>query len=86
MKVFGSCQAITPEDATMFETVAEATKTGDEVMPRNRQWRVDPFAHRGEPMFIVKHWPKHKTEICAERRWLKVGHTKPKRKDNGEED
>ena len=36
-------------------------------------------------MFIVKHWPKHKTEICAERRWLKVGHTKPKRKDNGEE-
>ena len=85
MKVFGSCQAITPEDATMFETAKMAEQDAEDLVPRNRAWRVDQFAHRGEPMFIVKHWPKHKTEICAERRWLKVGNTKPKRKDNGEE-
>ena len=76
-----SCnQAVTPEEATMYETAAAATREAEELLPVSKAWRVDGFQSGGETLCIVKHWPRHKTEICAERRWLKIAETKPRRK------
>lgn len=85
-RILGSRQAMTPEEATMFETAHEAAKTADAILSKSRSWRVDGFMNKGEAMCVIKHWPSNKTEICAERRWLKVGETRPKRRENGEEE
>ena len=45
--LFSSVQAATPEDATHFETIAEATKMADQLIPSNRRWRVDAALHGG---------------------------------------
>ena len=82
--LFSSVQAATPEDATHFETIAEATKMADQLIPSNRKWKVDAALHGGETRCVVKHWPRHKTELCAERRWLKVATKKKGKKKHDE--
>lgn len=83
--IYGANQAVTPEEATIFETVEQALKAADRVMPKTKTWRTDAVKIRGETLVTIKHWPKGSTELCAERRWLKTGNKRKKKVEHGED-
>lgn len=79
--ILSLAQAEVPEDATPFETAAMASRAADRFLPQTKDSKVQSrMASGGETMFIVKHWPRHKTELCAERRWMKLANKKKRRK------
>lgn len=83
--IFSANQAATPEEASLFETPAQAIAAAERVMPRTKTWKVDAVQVRGETLVTVKHWPKGSNELCADRRWLKIGTKRKKKVIHGEE-
>lgn len=74
-------QAEVPDDATRFETETIAADAAHRFLRVTKTWRIEEWMMAGgEKMFVVKHWPRHKMELCAERRWMKLNNTKKRRK------
>lgn len=82
--IFGANQAEVPERATLFETVEQATKAADKVMPRTRLWKTEAVQVKGETLVVVRHWPRGGSEISSDRRWLRIGYKRKKKVTNGE--